>query len=246
MLTKEIVEYFHKQYPSEVSWAHACNTSKKFAAALQNDIDFLEVDIRVNPETGKPGLAHSVGDVFEVSVQELLQSMTGHHKGLKLDFKEQSAIEPVLEFIAESISTLGPLIINADVLQGPGAQKQGLSLPELASLSQKLVPTGLLSVGWINQIVEGGKYSEDNVQDMLTALKESGWQGDVTFAVRAHYLPVSWEALRALIEKPGYTLTIWNNEDVSNEVLQWIKDTLPKEKTFIDLYEVETGEPITF
>jgi hypothetical protein len=241
MKTHEIVSYFHKEFPAHLSWAHACNTKSKISAALESNTDFLEVDIRMNEKTGKPGLAHNQTDTFELSIEQLLQILANRHKGLKLDFKELAAVEPTLRLVAEHISTLGPLIINADVLPGPGAHKRGLPFNEVCHLAKNLLPSGLLSVGWVTQVIANSRYTEAHVQEMLDVLLQTGWQGDVTFPVRAHYVPSSWNTLEKILKKPGYTLTIWNNEPVPSDLLQWITNNVPPEKAFVDVYDVETG-----
>jgi hypothetical protein len=56
-----------------------------------------------------------------------------------------------------------------------------------------------------------------------------------TFPVRASILPSCWDDVKRLIQKDGFTLTIWNSEPLDNDLKNWIfKNTDPK-KCFYDI-----------
>jgi len=73
-------------------------------------------------------------------------------KGIKLDFKDIAAVEPVLmmlerEFVAERLRF--PIWLNADVLKGPiNSTMEPINGTSFISLAKRYLSTATLSLGW--------------------------------------------------------------------------------------------------
>ena len=107
--------------------------------------------------------------------------------------------------------------------------------------SASYYPSGILSIGWTTTANPELGYTPENIDAMLALCKDLP---EVTFPVRACLLPNSGTHLQRLIKnKEGYTLTVWNNEPVSNELRDWIKTDTDPAKTFYDFID-ENKDPL--
>jgi hypothetical protein len=242
---KALMDYFKKEYginnPGEVTWSHAVNSHEKLAKSLNNsDFMVIESDIRKSLQ-GVPVAAHPPDTESDLSFNELINEMSQSKQGLKLDFKDPEIVIPCLQRLNKA-SLRQPILLNADILQGNGANPPKFNAVEFLTFCKKNYPKGILSLGWTTTADPTLGYTQKNIDEMLQLC-----QGieEVTFPVRACLLPNSWDNLKQLTEKEGYTLSVWNNEPVDRKLWQWIKVNTDLNKTFYDFID-ENKEPLRF
>ncbi|MCK5044263.1 DUF2181 domain-containing protein [Candidatus Parcubacteria bacterium] len=225
-----------------ICWSHAVNSMEKLKKYLNNpEIDFLEFDIRLSTN-GRIIAAHPPAMESNLPFEYILEQATNSKQGIKLDFKDPEILIPCLKMLAEA-NLEQPVMLNADILQGNKANIAKFNPVGFLVLCKKHYPQGLLSIGWTTTNNPDLRYTEENIDEMLELCKEVEG-GNLTFPVRACLLPKSWEQLRRLLaEKPGSTLTVWNNEPVSEELADEIKENTDPERTFYDFIDSE-GNPL--
>ncbi len=239
----QLSNYFKKEFeaskPGEIFWSHAVNSQEKLERALRdNSIMFIESDIRRSSD-GTPVASHPPETESDLTFKNLIEKMTDSPKGLKLDFKDPEIVAICLEDLQTTRLTQ-PVLLNADVLQGNGANTSKFNAEEFIAQCQELYPSGTLSLGWTTTANPELGYTQANVAEMLTLCEGID---QATFPVRACLLPTSIDALNQLTQKKGYTLSVWNNEPVSKELAQWIKDHTDPVKTFYDFID-DNKEPL--
>jgi hypothetical protein len=122
-----------------------------------------------------------------------------------------------------------PVILNADILSTENAPSAIIPPEEFINGCQEFYPDGLLSVGWRTNY--GSTYTNEDINKMLQLCRNIK---EVTFPVRASILPRSWENVKKLLEKDGYTLTIWNSEPLDHDLKKWIEQNTDLKKCFYD------------
>ncbi|MFH1657376.1 MAG: DUF2181 domain-containing protein [bacterium] len=235
-------KYFGVKDIGKIRWSHAVNSRKKLAKFLNNPkIDFLEFDIRLSTK-GEIIAAHPPAMESDLSFEYIIKQAASSRQGIKLDFKDSEILIPCLEILAKA-NLEQPIILNADILQGDKANPAKFNPVGFIALRQKYYPPGLLSIGWTTTNNPDRGYTKENIEGMLELCKKV--QGNnITFPVRAYLLPKSWSQLqRLLTAKPCSTLTIWNNEPLSEDLIAEIKKNTDPEKTFYDFID-EKGDPL--
>ena len=239
---KEYPEIFEADNLGAIRWSHAVNSMEKFRKYLNKpDIDFLEFDIRLSTD-GKIIAAHPPAMESDLPFEYILEQAANSEQGIKLDFKDPEILIPCLKMLAEAKLDL-PIMLNADILQGNKANISKFNPAGFLVLCKKYYPEGLLSIGWTTTADPELGYTKENIDEMLELLKEVDGS-EVTVPVRACLLPKSWTQIkRFLAEKPGSTLTVWNNEPVSKKLVNEIKENTDPERTFYDFIDSE-GNPL--
>lgn len=227
-------ENFGVVIPGDVRWSHAVNSKEKLNRFLNKDnIHFIESDIRKSP-SGVIIAAHSVDDESDLTIEELLEKLKSSKQGIKLDFKDPDAFKESIGLI-KSAGLSQPVILNADILQGNGANEPPFNAEEFIEICQREYPEGILSLGWTTKPDKDLPYRIEEVDRMLKLI---GDISNITFPVRACLLPNSMEQLKRLLDKdPSYTLSVWNNESVDDELRDWIKEYTDPERTFYDFID---------
>jgi hypothetical protein len=237
------IEAYFKQFgatkPGDIHWSHAVNSRERLARFLNDPVTMIiESDIRIS-SAGIVVAAHPPETESDLTLDELIASMQRSKQGLKLDFKDPEILVSCLEKLRE-ISLPQPIFLNADILQGNGANAPKFSAIGFLALCKKYYPAGILSVGWTTAANPERGYTKQNIDEMLALCHDIA---EVTFPVRACLLPNSSAEIERLIKKEGRTLTIWNNEPVSDELRDWIKNNTDPKRTFYDFID-ENKEPI--
>ena len=219
-----------------IPWSHAVNSMKKFRKYLNNpEIAFLEFDIRVSTD-GEIIAAHPPAMESDLPFEYILEQVVGSKQGIKLDFKDPEILIPCLKMLAEA-KLEQPVMLNADILQGNGANISKFNPVGFLILCKKYYPQGLLSIGWTTTADPDLGYTEKNIDKMLELLKEMD-ESEVTVPVRACLLSKSWSQIkRFMAEKPESTLTIWNNEPVSEEEVNEIRENTDPTRTLYDFID---------
>ncbi|RXN17494.1 protein FAM151A [Labeo rohita] len=108
------------------TWYHAANNKSEMNKALNSDVMILEADINVQGyntanETNIPIMAHPPDIYSDNTLEEWMDAVLKSKKGIKLDFKSISAMEPSLDLLRVKNQTgiNRPVWINADILPGP-------------------------------------------------------------------------------------------------------------------------------
>ena len=230
----ELIEYLKKEFgmitPGDVRWSHAVNSLAKLEHTLKsNTIDIIESDIRENGQ-GIPVCVHPPETESDLPYIELLSQMKGSKKGLKLDFKDPSILEVCLQQLKQA-SLTQPILLNADILQGSGANPSKFDPQAFLQLCDEYYPNGILSVGWTTNTTDG--YTRENIDEMVALV---AGRKNVTFPIRACLLEKSWDSLTQLLNiDETYTLSIWNNEKVTNA--EWIKKHTNPQRCFYDFID---------
>jgi glycerophosphoryl diester phosphodiesterase len=81
--------------------AHEANTRGELKHALQNEFDFLEVDVRVD-DNGVAVLRHDPDAKVELTLEQFLSIVGPSGRGVKFDIKERAALPQVLELAHRS------------------------------------------------------------------------------------------------------------------------------------------------
>jgi hypothetical protein len=234
----KIIDYLQKQYgvtrPGDVLWSHAVNSADKLARFLKEPVMFVESDIRLSVGQGIAVAVHPPVTESDLTYTELISRMKASKQGLKLDFKDPEILIGCLEILRDA-DLAQPVMLNADILQGNGANISKFSAAGFIVLSKKYYPQGILSVGWTTTADPNLPYTAKNIDDMLALC--DGLE-EVTFPVRACLLPNSWNELqRLLAANSSWTLTVWNNEPVSPELVTWIRANIDPARTYYDFID---------
>lgn len=242
-IMSNLLQYFEQQYgaskPGDVTWSHAVNSREKLARFLNNPaVMFIESDIRLSM-TGAAVAAHPPETESDLTYDSLLEQVHQSKQGLKLDFKDPEIFISCLQKLGEAPFTQ-PVLLNADVLKGNGANMPKFSAVGFIALCKKYYPAGILSIGWTTTADPSLPYTEQNIDEMLKLCEGID---EVTFPVRACLILNSDKPLKRLIQKDGYTLSIWNNEPVSAELATWLKNNTDPTKTFYDFID-EKKDPL--
>jgi len=146
------------------------------------------------------------------------------------------------------------IMINADILTGTGPvcvfnstssklsrREQVQEARQFITTVGEAVPYAILSLGWTTER-EGLGYSEEMIDDMEQVLEgfvDMGLQ--VTLAVRASYVRSSIHLLSRFLKHQTVSFTVWSNCKLSKGEEEWIRSTLPSDRTAYDLPRDESG-----
>ncbi len=238
-----LIDYFKKTWNIETSgqviWAHAVNSLEKLEESLSDPaVMMIETDISISGEN-QIIAAHPPKKESDLTINILIEQIKESKKGLKLDFKDPATFSPTLE-ILRSINLSIPIILNADVLTGNGGWKSPFNPTEFIKTAKQKYPQGMLSLGWTTKPDPAFVYTSENIDEMLGLV---GDLSEVTFPVRASLLPTSWDQLSRLLQKHGRTLSIYNNEPMDQDLIDWIAQNTDPAKCFYDFTD-ENKNPI--
>ena len=226
-------EDFRVESPGSLSWSHGTNSEEALIEALDGAVHFIETDVMLNRE-GKIICAHPPNTDSDLSLNDFLWRT--HRKktiGIKLDFKLPEILWPSLNLLKD-YQLESPVILNADILRGNGAEPARFHPEAFLVICQTYLryhPNTIVSPGWTT--AEGMPYTKENVDEMISVCR---WLDNVTFPVRLSLMEESWPQLQRLIEKDGWTLTVWSGTDlVTEEQRQWLRDNVDHNKAFIDI-----------
>jgi hypothetical protein len=142
------------------------------------------------------------------------------------------------------------VIINADVITGTGPtclfNSTGLPLSRIEQIKEarqfikivgEAIPYAILSLGWTTRAKEEGlEYSDEMTDDMEKVLEEFVDLGlPVTLAVRASYIRLSINRLSRFFRHPTVSFSVWSNCQLKEGEEEWIRSTLPVDRTAYDL-----------
>jgi len=207
-------------------------------------------------------MSHFSSDENDLVLEDWLREILKAGKGAKLDFKKlrSNRGKPVQSSSVKIVSDASrvlrrvwdpgvPLILNADVLEGPNAANSDHSPLDLSGFissyeqyRRRHNPSAILSLGWPSKYVKDGEYTAEMIEEILKTDRFHGSR--VTFAVRARFAFNSWDQVKRLLDDPRHTLTIWETKDASPELLSWMKKVLDPMKVFYDIVDPTDLSPI--
>ncbi|KAL6268645.1 hypothetical protein P5V15_001779 [Pogonomyrmex californicus] len=228
---------------TKIIWAHAVNSQAELEKALASeDVMMLEADVvigRLNNTSGSnytdiPIMAHPPAVESDLSLEEFLNitSINGT-KGIKLDFKTSEAFNssiPILKKLRPSLKY--PVFLNADILPGPvNATTIPVNAKGFLNGANDTIPESILSVGWTTRYgkefnITEGRYSTEQIKNMIDTLTENHVTQPVTYPVRAGLAANDINAIKALLKNTTFTnatLTIWSSEGDSVDAAQLSK-----------------------
>lgn len=241
---------------TKITWAHAVNNKTALEAALKSDtIMMLEADVSLGKliesknATAIPIMAHPPANESDLSLEAFVNATLEKNarKGIKLDFKSTEAFKAsksILDRLHNDTSF--PVFLNADILRGP-VNATTEPVDANAFLAQaKLYPQFVLSVGWTTRYgsepkVTEGRYTEDNVKEMIQALKGQQIAQPITYPVRAGLAANDTDAIKSLMKDSSsmknVTLTVWSAEGdkVDAARLSGLIKDIGVEKVYVDV-----------
>ncbi len=229
-----LIETFGIENLGQVKWSHAVNSKKKLLDMLLDpSVMVIESDISMG-NNNEVICAHPPDTKSDLSLIQLLNKVGETNKAIKLDFKDPRVIRESLKII-KSLKISNKMLLNADVLQGNGASKSKFDAREFVDICKQEVPDTNLSLGWTSVADVNYPYEMKEIGEMLKLVNNENY---VTFPVRACLLPNSWNALKYLLNRNDtWTLSLWNNEPLDNNLVYWIKENTESQKTYYDLID---------
>ncbi|XP_067838880.1 protein FAM151B isoform X3 [Heptranchias perlo] len=167
------VEYFlnqrriHSKDAVEIIWSHAANRKAQMKEALNSDAHMIEADVLFGSQgshEGQPIMAHPPETDSDNTLHNWLNEVLQSDKGIKLDFKSLSAVEPSMKMLVSMKDHLTrPVWINADILPGPNGSGTATIPNEFLHTVTSYLPDVTLSLGWttnwlVNQTNNGKDY----------------------------------------------------------------------------------------
>ncbi|XP_070761119.1 protein FAM151B [Enoplosus armatus] len=209
-MSDQTLEYFlsqsqiKKRDAAEVRWSHAVNSRSRLTEALTGPAHMIEADIIMRGrDPREPIMAHPPDTDSDITLEEWLDSVKAHSKGIKLDFKSLEAVSPSVALLEEVLAEQSrPVWVNADILSGPGGEARPLEPQAFLSAVRTLPAHTVLSLGWTTGWTAGTDnpgYSWDMVHVMEEVCR--GLKHPVTFPVRAGLLAQSFPQLTWLLQQ---------------------------------------------
>jgi len=247
---------------SDVRWSHATNSAAQLAKAtsVSRPVDFVEADILLEKDTGRPVMAHppaTTSDLsFEAFVERFVElalhpqgsadgtASAARPLGLKLDFKDPRAVEPCLRILSAAVAKTGaawrhPIWLNADIFTGPGGNPTKFNANDFLRQCQAVsLPNVALSLGWTTgwnlfTCIGMHGYSAAHIDDALNTLAKLDHPIAVTWAVRSAIIRQTPAALVRRLTEQQRTLTVWG--DAGSSELQWLALPEVAPHAFVDI-----------
>lgn len=228
-------------------WASGANSRKVMEKICADpDVMLIEADARRNPLTGVPIMAHPPQWTSDLDFSTWMEMAISANKVMKIDFKDPGIVPELIDECAQKIQAgqiTHPVLLNADILQGPAGNVSKFDAVEFIRQARKLEPDVVLSLGWTTKAGAKGKpqYTKAMVDEMIDLVRNHADNTSYTLCIRASYVKDSIENIEYLMkELPNAHLTIWGHgrtSIISPADLKWVKDRLDPERVTYDLNE---------
>ncbi|KAL0102140.1 hypothetical protein PUN28_018576 [Cardiocondyla obscurior] len=254
---------------TKIVWAHAVNSEKELKNALSSEnVMMLEADVVMGTinRNSTPIMAHPPSTKSDLSLEQFLNITSENGtKGIKLDFKTNEAFKNSIPILEKWRPTLKyPVFLNADILPGPvNATTTPVDAKEFLTGAIATLPEAVLSVGWTTRYgmltnITEGRYSKEQLKQMVDTLKENKVTQPVTYPVRAGLVTKDIDAMNELLKNTTFakaTLTIWSSEgdSVNAQQLSELIEKVGIDKVYLDvpnnlkkeLQKVSSGSTMT-
>ena len=223
---------------SGFGWAHSVDSKRDLTIALaRDDAPNLEADIVVSRSSGEAVMGHDAAHESKLSFDSFWSRVlaSSSKKNLKLDFKDQAAVEPCLARIArdrdDGALDTRALWLNADLVPGPG-YALGVTLPidadTFIASALGVLPEGVLSLGWkMSPLVAfmGGGYTEARCRAMRSLLERHRLlDKPLVLAVSARVVALNPGPLRSLVHSlPKVELLVWTGTGEPAVTLRFVE-----------------------
>jgi len=221
--------------PGDVGWAHGANNQARLKTALADPaVHYLEGDISLD-DRGYAIMAHPPATTSDLRFTDWLGAIVAAGKGAKLDFKSPAVVERCLDEANRQAAGRIPLMINADLVMGPGGQPPIFDPGRFLALHKSMLPQCILSPGW--RVGDNGiSYSREMLGEMRDLLSTT--RGPITLPFHAWYLFSSWPDVKWLLGRSSYTMTIWGRIDAP-ELLAWLGKRTDPNRCFYDMQDAD-------
>lgn len=238
---ERMIDYFRiGTDASRITWSHAVNSKQKLIEAISGEFMFLEADIQmVSDVHSEPVMAHPPVIHSDLTFSQWIDLVKHHHeKGLKLDFKTESAVETCLNTLVKN-GIKNPVILNADIFTGSKSPEAKFNPVDFVNKCVGLYPQAVISIGWTTVNSKILSYSWSDVYSAFKLLENYRDRiHEVTFACRAQWSIKSLFKLLWLIKYTRGSLTIWSHstDDLTSlESLLLFRKYFPDSDVFYDL-----------
>jgi hypothetical protein len=212
---------------TKITWAHAVNNKTYLASALSSPVMMLEADVIYGKINGSgesiPIMGHPPATRSDLSLEDFLTTTYNFNKdennravrkGVKLDFKSTEVYNKSIDLIEQLYNSIDyPVWINADIISGPlNSTTVPVDADEFLSKA-KIFNNSVLSLGWTTTAPsEDTRYTDDQINKMIDAIKRNDVGEEITFAVRAGTAARSLDQMKLLKDEVNNcTLTVWSS-----------------------------------
>ncbi len=201
---------------SQIRWAHRTNFKKRFFLALSYKYtDALEVDL-ISMQGVNVRIGHDLLDSSDLDLDTFFAGVRRTKKIIKLDFKDPVSLQE----LGRVVRTRNPwiknkaVIVNADVLKGPGGKEAKFIPKEFFRLVRKNFPFAAISLGWTTSLSEKPLgYTSRDLSRMMELVRYFKRAEEKFFiAVRASFFRQSRQALRSLLFSRSVFLSFWESQ----------------------------------
>jgi hypothetical protein len=181
---------------------HRTNTFTEIHDGLAGPYDWFESDVRV--QDGRPVAAHDAGNHDGLTMAEWVRIGAASGRGLKFDFKESRAIDPVVQLVQQAGVADQRLLWNVTILsKDPRANAPMETILRL----RRLFPNSV-----INLSIGVTPYTDATISKALAVAQQLG--GNVMFPLdAAHVTPTVIAKFRQ-----GGRVAIWNSPVTYNPI----------------------------
>jgi hypothetical protein len=232
---------------SDVRFSHATNSVSALTGAISSrTINFVEADVRLD-DSGEAIMAHPPERRSDLTFRAFVRAFSefaavGGVRGVKIDFKDEAAIEPCLRILAAAVgdpSWRHPIWLNADVFTGPGGVAPLIDAADFIRRCTDALPAAALSLGWTTgwsvwACVGLHGYTTSHVDVALASLtKLERSVGGVTWAVRASIAMQTEPKTLQRLTQNGQTITVWG--EAGSAELTWLRSAEIAPVAFVDV-----------
>ena len=211
---RAITEFFRVNNLEELIWMHAVNNQSLLNEAVTNCAHLLEIDLI------QGRIAHDANDNSDINIESILTIIENTRQGIKLDFKDIFSLEPILNTLENSHYS-GPLIINMDLIPGPGNNRR-LNEDQIEAFIEQAnrFPNSILSLSWFTSNHIRRSYTPEMIDEMISLVYEHQLDSHpITFPINLHHFLGSEESLtRLLNEFSNSSLTLFLSRPNDNNV----------------------------
>ena len=223
---------------------HAVNSHARLAEFLSSGANVTEGDVLMgnlchSEGPALPIMAHPPKRLSDLSFEAWVEAGTRHGHGLKVDLKEREVVATVLRILQRWRLPGERLLLNADILHGPGGEEPRLSIDELLAC-RAAYPRAIISIGCTTG-PSATRYTNNQMDRLLWAAEQV--DGPVTIPLRME-LALADPVVAYRVQQAGCSVSIWNDH-LAHPAIDALFDQLRKmlPESFIDISDA-SGQPV--
>ena len=223
---------------------HAVNSHVRQVAFLTSGANMAEGDVLMgnlchSESPALPIMAHPPERLSDLSFEAWVEAGTRHGHGLKVDLKEREVVATALRILQGCRFPGERLLLNADILHGPGGGEPGLGIDELLAC-RAAYPRAIISIGCTTD-TGATHYTKNQMDGLLQAAEQV--DGPVTIPLRME-LVLADPAVAHRVQQAGCSASIWNAHaahPANGALFDQLRQMLPE--AFIDISDA-SGQPV--